>query len=386
MLPSMFLIVAASAIGVTFTIAWLLAKRARAVAEQKAEAAAESHRLLRQVLDAAPSAVLVLSENGKIVLENSAARELFAEGRDLEGQNFLNLLAKAPPELREAMITEGGSLFTINDTTDGGSGSDGETYLLTKRDVQIGQASHTLLQIEQVTRAIRRKEVEVWKKLLRTISHELNNSLAPISSLVHSARLIADKPDQASKLVRVFDTIEDRTKHLTEFLEGYATFARLPKPRLALVPWSDLIEPIRELCPYVRVEGTLPKAGWFDRAQLEQVILNLLKNARESGSPEDQITLRVNAKEGKGAFELLVSDRGPGMSNEVLAGALLPFYSTKERGTGIGLALCREIVDAHGGKIRLANREGGGLIVTCSLPGRDATPMKSQSLLTLTHV
>jgi two-component system nitrogen regulation sensor histidine kinase NtrY len=117
--------------------------------------------------------------------------------------------------------------------------------------------------------------------------------------------------------------------------------------------------------------------------------LNLLKNARESGSPEDQITLRVDAKEaaaGKGSFELSVSDRGPGMSDEVLAGALLPFYSTKERGTGIGLALCREIVDAHGGKIRLTNRDGGGLVVTCSLPGRDAPAMKSQSLLTLTHV
>jgi len=376
------IIIAAFIVGITITMTWL----ARQAAERKATAAAESQTLLRQVLDAAPSAVLVLSDSGRIVLENEAAKQLFAEGNDLEGQNFLSLLAKAPPEVREAMITEGGALFTINDSKDGGSGSDGETFLLTKREIQLGQAPHTLLTIEEVTRAIRRKEVEVWKKLLRTISHELNNSLAPISSLVHSARLISDKPEQApGKLTRVFDTIEDRTKHLTEFLEGYATFARLPKPRLSQVVWTDLINPIRELCPYVTLEGTLPKNGWFDRGQLEQVILNLVKNARESGSAEDKITLRVDAKD-KGAFELSVSDRGPGMSNEVLAGALLPFYSTKERGTGIGLALCREIIDAHGGKIRLANRDGGGLVVTCSLPGRDAPPVKSQSLLTLTHV
>jgi two-component system, NtrC family, nitrogen regulation sensor histidine kinase NtrY len=364
---------------VALVVVWL-GRRARLAAERRAETAEEGHTLLRGAVDASPNAILILSDNGRIVLSNEAAKQLFAEGGQLEGENFLALLGKAPPELREAMVAEGAALFTVG----GAEGDEGETYLLTRRDVQLGRAQHTVVQVANVTRAIRRKEVEVWKRLLRTISHELNNSLAPISSLVHSARLIADKPAQASKLTLVFDTIEDRTKHLTEFLEGYAKFARLPKPRLSEVRWADFLARVKELCPFVTLEGSPPKDGWFDRAQLEQVVLNLLKNARESGSPEDAIALAVEDR-GKGAFELRVADRGPGMSDEVLASALLPFYSTKERGTGIGLALSREIVDAHGGKIRLTNREGGGLVVTCALPGREHPAIPPTSRLTLTH-
>ena len=103
-----------------------------------------------------------------------------------------------------------------------------------------------------------------------------------------------------------------------------------------------------------------------DQGQLEQVIINLVKNAIESGSPEDEVTLTVAERGGGVAVE--VADRGSGLSEEVLRDALLPFYSTKAKGTGLGLTLCREIVDAHGGRLSIANREGGGALVTVWLP------------------
>jgi signal transduction histidine kinase len=106
--------------------------------------------------------------------------------------------------------------------------------------------------------------------------------------------------------------------------------------------------------------------GWFDRAQLEQALINLLKNAHEAGGPSGEVELAVQQLTGEQRIE--VRDRGPGMSETVLAQALLPFYSTKRQGTGLGLALSREIVEAHGGRIRLANREGGGLCVALALP------------------
>ncbi len=116
-----------------------------------------------------------------------------------------------------------------------------------------------------------------------------------------------------------------------------------------------------------RQPAPLPaEAAAFDAAQLEQALLNLLKNAHESGSPADAVALDIRHL--PGAVRIEVQDRGPGMSETVLTNALVPFYSTKRSGTGLGLALAREIAEAHGGRITLANREGGGLTVALILP------------------
>ncbi len=116
-----------------------------------------------------------------------------------------------------------------------------------------------------------------------------------------------------------------------------------------------------------RLAGTPPDhPGWFDTTQVEQVLINLIKNAHEAGGESGEVTVAVHAVGRETLIE--VSDRGPGMSETVLAQALLPFYSTKRSGTGLGLAVAREISEAHGGRIALANREGGGLRVTLVLP------------------
>jgi two-component system, NtrC family, nitrogen regulation sensor histidine kinase NtrY len=205
----------------------------------------------------------------------------------------------------------------------------------------------------------------VWKKVIRVIAHELNNSLAPISSLAHSGQLLARDPDRA-QLERVFSTIENRALHLASFIEGYARFAKLPRPRLDTVDWKAFLGRLEGATPF-RLEGTLPsRAATFDGSQMEQVMINLLKNARESGSPPEDITVTVRGMHDACTIE--VTDRGSGLTEGVLRDALLPFFSTKASGTGLGLTLCREIVEAHGGRLSLANRTGGGVTVTVWLP------------------
>jgi two-component system nitrogen regulation sensor histidine kinase NtrY len=205
----------------------------------------------------------------------------------------------------------------------------------------------------------------VWKKVIRVIAHELNNSLAPISSLAHSGQLLAQAPDSA-QLTRVFATIGERAAHLGTFIDGYARFAKLPRPRPAPVDWGQFLSRLEGTMPF-RVLGPLPqRTTIFDASQLEQVMLNLLKNAAESGSPPDEITVCVSAAHPGARLE--VGDRGGGLSDSTLRDALLPFYSTKAAGTGLGLTLCREIVEAHGGRLSLANRPGGGALVTVWLP------------------
>jgi len=208
--------------------------------------------------------------------------------------------------------------------------------------------------------------VATWKRVIRVIAHELNNSLAPISSLAHSGQILARSPPDPEQLTRVFATIEDRARHLAGFIEGYAQFAKLPQPRLAPVAWAILIERLRVVVAF-ELAGEVPRReASFDTAQIEQALINLLKNARESGADPASIELAV--EHSARGFTVEVRDRGPGFTPQALENALVPFYSTKASGTGLGLTLCREIVEAHGGRLRIANRTGGGAVVTLWLP------------------
>ena len=375
------LVITASGFGLSLWLA--LRYRAELAAERLASSRArgeheQRERLLRTVVESAPMAIVVYGHTGRLSYSNAEARELFFEGRSLTGENFLRLLDRAPETLRQGLLTETDALFTVDQ--DGESG----TYHLAKRHFELENEPHTLLMVKHLTPELGRQEIEVWKKVIRLINHELNNSLAPISSMVHSARLIAKNQEQLPKLDRVFDIIEERSSHLAAFLEGYARFARLPKPRLERVPWGPFLEGIRMLYPALQVSDAPSFDGYFDAAQIQQALINLLKNAFEACHDTASVQLSVSLGDAGGAT-VTVADRGSGMTDEVLKNALLPFFSTKETGTGLGLALCREIVEAHRGKLQLARREGGGIVVSLSLPGRQVLAPGRTGRLTLTR-
>ena len=317
--------------------------------------------LLDTVIQSTPWALLLCNAGDHVVYSNLAARQLFSAGRKLEGHGFAELLEQLPEAFGEAVQGGHDGMFGVRR-----EGED-EIYYLTREHFTLNAQRHNLYVFKQLTRELNRQEVAVWKKVIRVISHELNNSLAPISSLAHSGRILTAQPDRA-KLEQVFATIEERAAHLKAFLDGYARFAKLPAPHLEAVPWQPFIASLRSLVSF-NLEGNLPRQpGYFDATQMQQVLINLLKNAHESGSPPQAVTLTVHqAPQG---MRLDVADAGPGMPGEVLEQALLPFYSTKQAGSGLGLPLCREIVEAHGGRLSLANRQSGGLIISVWLPPR----------------
>jgi nitrogen fixation/metabolism regulation signal transduction histidine kinase len=317
--------------------------------------------LLDTVVQTTPLALVLTNPGDSIIFANIAARQLFYGGRKLEGLKFSGLLADAPQPLREAVERGTDTLFTIDE------GAEAEIYHLTNRPFTLNSQPHRLLLFKQLTREMAAQEVAIWKKVIRVIAHELNNSLAPISSLAHSGQILALEPDP-ERLARVFATIEERATHLASFIEGYGRFAKLPHPRPAPVRWRDLLGGLEDGLSFRVLEPVPESAAWLDPAQMEQVLINLIKNAVESGSPADSVTLAV--QERAGGFALEVCDRGGGLPAEVLRDALLPFFSTKPKGTGLGLTLCREIVEAHGGRLSLANRPGGGAIVSVWLPQR----------------
>ena len=319
--------------------------------------------LLDTMVQNTPVAMLLVGDGGHVVYGNLAARRLLNEGRKLEGMALQALVDAAEPALRDAMDRGGDGLFAV------GEGEDEDVFHLARRGFRLNGRPHELLLLRQLTSELRRQEVQTWKKVIRVISHELNNSLAPVASLAHSGAELTRR-GQYQRLESVFATIEERARHLEGFIRGYARFAKLPTPRLEPVAWRLFVDRLRSQVEFT-VDGELPEEpSRLDLPQMEQALLNLIKNAHESGSAPDQVSLRVRRTPGLLRIEVL--DRGTGMSEAVLANALVPFYSTKRSGTGLGLALAREIAEAHGGRIGLANREGGGLAVSLVLPTSDA--------------
>jgi two-component system, NtrC family, nitrogen regulation sensor histidine kinase NtrY len=320
---------------------------------------AQRELLLDTVVQNSPAALVLSDANGRVSYANISARHLFNEGRSLHGLDFTELLKSMPESLRKAAHSGEDALFSVE--MDGSE----ETFHLSQRNFRLQGRPHRLQLYRRMTRELSRQEVSTWKRVIRVISHELNNSLAPISSLAHSGAELARRGD-VERLPGVFATIGERARHLHGFIAGYASFAKLPTPRSARIAWQPFLDGLALHCEF-RLVGALPdQPGNFDLAQVEQVLINLIKNAHESGGPDDEVTLSITAPGHEARIE--VADRGPGMSEVVLAQALLPFYSTKRSGTGLGLALAREIAEAHGGRIALANREGGGLRVTLMLP------------------
>ena len=336
------------------------------VLREQRQGLVERELLLDTMVQNTPVAMLLVAAGGdgvrRVVFANLAARKLLHGGWKLEGQRLDDLLAGAPLEMREAMERGGDGLFAIgSDEVD----DEEQVYHLARRHFRLNGRKHELLLLRLLTNELRRQEVQTWKKVIRVISHELNNSLAPIASLAHSGGELVRRGRQ-DRLEDIFGTIEERARHLEGFIRGYARFAKLPQPLLNTVDWNSFLEGLQRQISFDLETPIDGLSSRIDQAQMEQALLNLLKNAHEAGGEGTPVSVRLIRLPEWLRIEVL--DRGAGMNESVLQNALVPFYSTKRNGTGLGLALTREIVEAHGGRLSLHNREGGGLCVAIQVP------------------
>ncbi|WP_354667838.1 ATP-binding protein [Alteromonas sp. C1M14] len=310
--------------------------------------------MLDKVLQSTPDVLLLVNADNRIVFSNVQARRFFNVQQRLEMSLLDGLLKEKPRALSDMMMENKEGLFTLPLEEKGI-----ETWHLAKGMFLLNNHPHKLFILKQMTRELNRQEVSVWKKVIRVISHELNNSLGPISSLLHSGKIVG-KQNGDPRLVRVFHTMEERIDHLNQFVQGYGKFAKLPSPVFDSIHWNDILAQLSQQYSF-KLTLQEPVALQADAVQLEQLLINLLKNAHEAGGPPEEVELVIQQNTAQVIIEVL--DRGKGMSESVMANALVPFYSTKANGSGLGLALCREIIDAHRGHLVIQNRKEKGLCV-----------------------
>jgi len=321
--------------------------------------ALEATALLRTVMEEIDVAIFTFDNENKLRLVNRAGERLLA--RPVE-----RLLGFTAAELGLGASLDGESARTMELTFPGGSGRWGMRRGLFR---QAGLPHH-LVVLSDLSRALRDEERQAWQRLIRVMGHELNNSLAPIQSVaqslesgVNSLRNEGDnlQPEVQRALLddiqQGFGIIRSRTEALGRFMAAYSRLARLPAPKLAPLSVKDWISRVAMLETRVKVkiqEGPEVTISG-DADQLEQLLINLLRNAADAVL-EAGTQASVGWSSQDSQLEVWVRDDGPGIQNT--ANVFVPFFTTKPGGTGIGLALSRQIAEAHGGTLSLENRRG----------------------------
>jgi PAS domain S-box-containing protein len=313
--------------------------------------AMEATALLRAVMQEIDVAIFAFDENKVLRLVNRAGERLLAQpherlvGKSAEALGLVRLLRGDAPRVYDQAFPERAGRWEVRRTTFRQDG-----------------LPHTLLVISDITRTLREEELLAWQRLVRVLSHEINNSLAPIKSIAGSLRDRAQRDAalaaQGEDLQRGLGVIEGRAESLSRFMSSYARLARLPAPRKRAVNvahWVRRVAALETRLP-VCVQPGPDVVIEADGDQLDQALINLVRNAVDA-SLESNGRVDVTWRLQNGYVDVVVSDEGPGLGGS--ANLFVPFFTTKPDGSGIGLVLARQIAEGHGGMVTVENRRDG---------------------------
>jgi nitrogen fixation/metabolism regulation signal transduction histidine kinase len=320
----------------------------------------EAIALVQTALEELDAAVFTFDDRKRLKLLNRAAAELI-------GRSSGALLGRTAREIgvEDLLSREGPAVVSLSL-----SGRIGRFEVRT-RAFREGGVPHTLLMVSDLSRALRDEERRAWQRLIRVIGHEINNSLTPIKSLAGTLRdMLAREPTAGDRkdVLEGLSLIGDRAASLTKFVATYSQLARLPAPTKQPVSLNALL---RRLVALDGIVGVPVKAPFetvvpADAGQLEQALINLIKNAVEAAT-DGVKGVDVSVSRTRDAAVIEIRDTGPGVANP--DNLFVPFFTTKPGGSGIGLALSRQIIEAHGGTLTLENRvDRTGTVARVLLP------------------
>lgn len=241
-----------------------------------------------------------------------------------------------------------------------------------------GEQAVYLVSLKNVRELLEQTQLQAWQKLIRILTHEIMNSMTPILSLSEtlSERFVPETPGKHDYdlMLQAMQTIHRRSKGILSFTESYRKLARVPAPQCEEMDVSELMTDLSRLFVGTDLQFSSPYTGltiYADRGQIEQVFINLVKNACEASEPDAphiRITLDLLPD---GTRRFRIADKGKGILPEALDRIFLPFYTTKESGSGIGLALCKQIVVRHNGRLTVESTPVRGTTFTLCIPPRD---------------
>ena len=319
----------------------------------------------KALMDGVDTAVMLVTDNGHIEWMNRAARPLAGGGEQL------------PEAIMQALSARASELLI-----------DGSEYSFSCSRVVMRNSARNIIALKNIHGAMEKSKVDAWHKLVRVLTHEIMNSMTPIISLSETLCTsvrndsFSNDEDSVENIRRGLEIINRRSSGLLSFVENYRKLTRLAAPDKKMFSVASLVNDIKELFtqPFLIFDAASVANVELnaDRAQIEQVLINILKNAIEAceeREPSEGYEKRVSFSVEKGADDngaeyiaFLVRDNGVGIIAPVQEQIFVPFFTTKKQGSGIGLALCKQIVVNHGGSIELFSEENNGCTVVCRLP------------------
>ena len=337
----------------------------------------EEHlRYLETVMQHVGVGLISYNQSGEVQFINNAAKRLLK----VTHLNNISSLSKISQTLTEKLFAlEAGERATIKITDE----NDFIQLIIYATEFKLRDQKYILVSLQNIQSELEEKEMEAWQQLIRVLTHEIMNSITPISSLASTVQSILKNnlqehsaPDSESldDINSAVNTIQRRSEGLIHFVNSYRNLTRIPKPNFSIFQISSLFDRIKNLMSKELEEKGIKFSHnvtpdslelTADPELVEQVIINLLINAMHSldGKEKAEIGLTALLDE-RGKILIKVTDNGPGIPEDVLEKIFIPFYSTKKNGSGIGLSLSRQIMRAHGGNIRVASKAGEETVFT----------------------
>lgn len=346
---------------------------------EERRARAEQSRYLQHLVEHVPVALIAIDGDSNLQLYNRAAQRLFGMPQ-LKRLDDLSTFGAAFPERLRKLEPGRAAIIKIR--------RDEESLQLRAlaSEIRLGKNRQRLVSLQDIGGDLEARELEAWQNLIRVLTHEIMNSITPISSLAGTARDTlreastnrASTDELLTDVDEALEAVQRRTEGLTGFVGNYRRLLRVPEPRLTAVPLRDSLARVQKLMGEAAREAAVKLATRVhpssltvsaDPDLLEQALINLIKNGIEACESRPDGAINVVARlAGRGRIIIEITDNGAGMSGEVLDNLFVPFFTTKRGGSGVGTSLVRQIMRRHDGQVSVDSRPGQGTTFTLSFP------------------
>jgi nitrogen fixation/metabolism regulation signal transduction histidine kinase len=317
---------------------------------------------LETVVRHVPVPFIAARSDGTLTIVNNPARRLTG----LPSLNHIDQLAELDPGLPALMRSiEPGNQKLIQSRLRGVPAE----LRVSVSEIRMDRGVERLYSVENLSGELTAREASAWRNLIRVLTHEIMNTLTPVTSLAQTTTGLLDNPDAIEDVREAVRTIARRSEGLTEFVLRYRELLNVPQPVFATVSVSETLRAIESLMAnalenvHVIVDVSPPSLDVSaDRALLDQVLLNLVRNALHAIEDVDNPQLELRGQLSFGRVVITVKDNGSGIDAETIDQIFVPFFTTKRDGSGIGLSLCRQIITAHGGEVAVESDTGGTIV------------------------